>query len=369
MNIIRRSILAAANENRFLGDLQTALTSANKASALTSLTEKIEAEKAEEFRKAIDSMVEEIQNQILGAIENVEPKAAEAIKRLSEQLIGYLVDCYENGVEPTMAMTAFEHISEETIKEMVMDPGFDIVDYINHPDKYLKNIRENEELKADEQAAQEISDNGMDAVEEQANEIVENLKAALDPVAPIIKEVLPDGKIELDFSKAMMTENPTPTGAQKTLRPTEAPAVKENKTSKKDKKNAKNSAASSEEAKKEETAHEHKCTDPNCGCHGEDINWTPNIGAYFDTSSLFMVKNKEMKKTIGERISRTFDNFDTLQELSQYLGDAPANPFDFKLTSVVDKNTFVLTTDRIINGRYTKLNFNFFEGGAQIVVA
>lgn len=346
------TVLETKKLTSYTNELIEAAKSKNYKEALDELFKQRKEKSAKEAAEKVQEVINNITTSVAEAVKDVEPKEAEAIERVSKQLIGYLVACLENGVEPVMVTTAFDNISEETIKKMFMDPQFDIVDYMNNPDKYIKEVREEEEASVIVEAAQNISEETLEKVEEEAEEIVESLKAALNPIAPIIKE-LPNGQVELDMSKV----NITATAAQEPLRPTEAPAPKENK---KDKKKDKKSTQSEEH---------HECTDENCTCHGDGINWPGNIPAYFDTASLFMVKNKETKKTIGERIARAFDNFDTLQELSQYLGDAPNNPFDFKLTSVKDVNNFVLSADRTISGKYTKLTFTFFNGGATITAA
>lgn len=354
MSILSTAVTATKNHSKYVAEIREVMSSDNRAEALDKLVQKQEEKQAEVVSAAIQEVVNNITSSVNEALKDLEPKEAEAIKRVSQQLVEYLLGCLENGVAPTMVTTAFENISEETIKKMFMDPQFDIVDYMNNPDKYLKEVREEEETAVNEEAAQEITNETLETVEEQAEEIVETLKAALNPVNPIIKSTTPDGKVELDLSKVGLN-----IGAQEPLRgTTEAPKAKENK---KDKKKEKKSNPSEE--------HHEECTDESCACHGDGINWPGNIGAYFDTTSLFMVKNKETKKEIGERIARAFDNFDTLQELSQYLGDAPELPFGFKLVGVRNKNEFDLAAERTINGRYTKLTFSFFEGGATITAA
>lgn len=352
MSILSTAVTATKNHKQSVDEIREAMKSENKADALNKLVQKQEEKQVNKVTEMIQEVINNITESVEDALKGVEPKEAEAIKRVSKQLIDYLLGCLENDVEPKMVTTAFENISEETIKKMFMDPQFDIVDYMNNPDKYIKEIREEEETAANEEAAQSITEEALETVEEQAEEIVESLKAALNPVSPIIKETLPDGKIELDLRNVGKGA-----AAQEPLRPTEAPK-KENK---KDKKKDKKSNPSED--------HQHECTDANCACHGDGINWAPNIAAYFDTTSLFMVKNKETKKVIGERIARAFDNFDTLQELTSYLGDAPEIPFGFKLTSVKNQSNFDLTAERTINGRYTKITFSFFDGGATITAA
>ena len=312
-------------------------------------------------QKKTEDVISKIQNQIEDAIKDIPEKEAEAIKRVATQLIEYLIECKDSNVEPMMVMKIFENITEETIEKMFLDPQFDIVDFLNNPDKYVKEDNCNEE----------IVDSNLEIVQEQAEGIVEDIKAALEPVSPITK-VLENGKVELDLNKVINTEAPVDQDpvkqeveevktkapvAQDPVRPVEKPS-KENKKGK----NKKDSNSSNQ-------AHDHQCNDQNCECHGNGINWPMNISAYFDTSSLFMIKDKGMKKLVGERIARAFDNLDTLQELTNYAGDAPEMPFNFKLTGVSGKNNFVLTADRTIGGKYTKLTFTFFESGATIVAA
>ena len=352
MSILATAITAAKRNRQYVSEIKEAMISNDRVQSLLNLAQKNDEEQAMEMRAQIQVVINNITRSVEEALKNVEVKEAEAIKRVSSQLIEYLIACLENGVEPVMVTTAFDNISEETIRKMFMDPQFDIVDYMNNPDKYIKEVREDEEVSAFVEAAQSITDETLEKAEEQAEEIVETLKAALNPVTPIVKE-LPNGQVELDMSKI----NIPATAAQEPLRPTEAPAPKENKKEKK------------KDKKSNHSEEHHECTDANCACHGDGINWPGNIQAYFDTASLFMVKNKETKKAIGERIARAFDNFDTLQELSQYLGDAPENPFGFKLTSVKNQNNFELTTERTIGGKYTKLTFSFFDGGATITAA
>lgn len=339
------------------------LISDNKKSGSDTVSEPVSADSTDDVIPAevIASMVSELNSSIEETVKDMEPKQVEAIKRISSQIIQYLVDCKLNGVEPKMAMTTFDNIGEDTIAKMVIDPNFNIIEYLNNPDMYLD--RENEENAAETEVADQQIGEVIETVEGQAEEIAEDLRAALNPVNPIIKE-LSNGQVEVDLSKvAQAVSAPAAPSAQEPLRPTEGPKVKGNKKEKK------KSNPSNDNTKKEEKTEE-VCNDPACTCHENDgIMWPMNISAYFDISSLFMIKNKEMKKLVGERIARAFDNLDTLQELCQYAGDAPEIPFGFKLTSVKSKDEFVLMAERTINGRYTTITFTFFNSGATITAA
>ena len=329
------------------------------------------AAKVEKIQEISDLFKEDLND----ITKDMEPKAAEIVNNVAKQVIDYIKTCVKDNIDPAMLKTVFENISEETVLELFSDPEFNLADYINNPDKYLKKIREVKDNAKIEEEVQEITtEEQAEAVKKHVDDIVENLKAAKNPVSPIIKPT-EDGKVEVDFTKLATPVTPV---AQEPLRPTAPPTGGKNKKDKKKdnlnpSKEEEKVTSPEPEQKKHNCSDDHSCSDPNCNCHQNPddvtISWPMNIMAYFDISSLFMVKNKEKKKMIGERISRAFDNLDTLQELYQYAGDAPTNPFGFKLTSVKDEKNFILTTDRTINGKYTKLTFSFFDNGATITAA
>lgn len=282
----------------------------------------------------IDGMIAGLEDYIAEAVRDVTEAEASAIRKIAGDVVTYLRDCRENCVEPMMLDNVFKYLDKDTACKMVNDPNFDVVNFINHPDQY----------KTDSEI-----------IQEQVDRVAENIKAALEPVSPIVS-VEADGKVNLDINKVINVQQPAD---QQQDTPKKGVSAQE---SIREKENASNTAKGKSGKNNKKEQHKDNCS---CG----EIQWPGCIGAYFDTASLFMIKDKEMKHAIGCRIAKAFDNLDTLQELTQYAGDAPETSFGFKLTSVMGKNNFVLSTDRVINGRYTKLTFTFFEGGATIAAA
>lgn len=277
----------------------------------------------------------------------------EVIDKVFKKLHSYCIDLIYEDPECNIG-DVFNKISGDLITKILLDPDLDIIKYIKDREKSEPIVERIEQVDVLDQDGSVVSTNTEQITEETIEESKpveeEILTAAKDPVSPI-KCVNPDGTFLVAPGQAAAAaagskgqENPRPVKGK----------------DKKDK-------------NKKDHKHDHNCSDPNCNCDHTAIDpvianivWPANIFAYFDINSLTKIEDINLRYQIGCRISKAFSNLDTLNELTAYLGDVHELPFGFTFASMSSPVDFVLTADRTINGKFTKLYFTFSTNGGVI---